>query len=129
MDLTVSNYLSDDRPVEESSNVPTKREVKGARRVRNACLQCRERKIRCSRTYPCKLSMYLSIISRLYLWHAVYFKAHHPSQKQVEDVFREAMEMRAIGRVDFPGRSLSHNLILFETEPLSIQPDPFSRAF
>ncbi|PLW18072.1 hypothetical protein PCANC_14713 [Puccinia coronata f. sp. avenae] len=31
-----------------------KREVKGARRVRNACLQCRERKIRCSRTYPCK---------------------------------------------------------------------------
>ncbi|KAA1111626.1 hypothetical protein PGT21_006671 [Puccinia graminis f. sp. tritici] len=37
-----------------AEDLAPKREVKGARRVRNACLQCRERKIRCSRTYPCK---------------------------------------------------------------------------
>ncbi|WAQ92218.1 hypothetical protein PtA15_16A124 [Puccinia triticina] len=37
-----------------AADLSPKREVKGARRVRNACLQCRERKIRCSRTYPCK---------------------------------------------------------------------------
>ncbi|POV96718.1 hypothetical protein PSHT_15002 [Puccinia striiformis] len=37
-----------------AADLSPKREVQGARRVRNACLQCRERKIRCSRTYPCK---------------------------------------------------------------------------
>ncbi|KNZ49854.1 hypothetical protein VP01_473g6 [Puccinia sorghi] len=45
------------RPIQSGSAAEgpsPKREVKGARRVRNACLQCRKRKIRCSRTYPCK---------------------------------------------------------------------------
>ncbi|KAG0141781.1 hypothetical protein CROQUDRAFT_135954 [Cronartium quercuum f. sp. fusiforme G11] len=53
MDLTTPNYPHP-FSTSESSSAVTKREVKGARRVRNACLQCRERKIRCSRTYPCK---------------------------------------------------------------------------
>lgn len=49
--------LKPSRPIQSGSAAEgpsPKREVKGARRVRNACLQCRERKIRCSRTYPCK---------------------------------------------------------------------------
>lgn len=53
MDLTGAHGPENFTPVEGSS-ASSKREVKGARRVRNACLQCRERKIRCSRTYPCK---------------------------------------------------------------------------
>ncbi|KAH9814576.1 hypothetical protein DFH28DRAFT_894546 [Melampsora americana] len=53
MDLTGPHCAENFTPVEGSSP-SSKREVKGARRVRNACLQCRERKIRCSRTYPCK---------------------------------------------------------------------------
>ncbi|EGG02333.1 uncharacterized protein MELLADRAFT_72794 [Melampsora larici-populina 98AG31] len=53
MDLTGAHCPESFTPVEGSS-ASSKREVKGARRVRNACLQCRERKIRCSRTYPCK---------------------------------------------------------------------------
>ncbi|MBW0475514.1 hypothetical protein O181_015229 [Austropuccinia psidii MF-1] len=70
MDLTEADYqvhlllptpacLSPPAPhgIQQSNNAACsshKREVQGARRVRNACLQCRERKIRCSRTYPCK---------------------------------------------------------------------------
>jgi hypothetical protein len=77
-----------------------KREVKGARRVRNACLQCRERKIRCSRTYPCKIIS--DILSSLDIPMSTFLRcAYQCDGRQVKDVSPEGMARRVIGKAAF----------------------------
>lgn len=94
------------RPIQSGSAAEgpsPKREVKGARRVRNACLQCRKRKIRCSRTYPCKIISDILITKSIYICFCAYVRAF----PQAKDVSPEGMARHVIGKAAFRREFLS----------------------